>query len=54
MRLAPPLSARVTTGSLFSKAICCMRRDFFRPVGEMVPPLIALLLAITRQRMPAM
>jgi hypothetical protein len=47
--LAPPLSARVTTGSLFSMAICCRRRDFFSPLGEMVPPLIALLFATTRR-----
>lgn len=41
-------------GSLLSTAICCRRRVFFRPVGEMVPPLMALLLALIRQRTPAM
>src|SRR3989344_4804448 len=53
MRLAPPDSTRPMSGSLFSRAISCARRPFFRPMGEMVPPLSAESEAVTRQRLPA-
>ena len=45
-------AAKVTTGSLFSMAICWIRRVFSRPAGEMVPPLMAALLMAIRLRMP--
>ena len=53
IRLAPPLSTNEISGNLFSNAICCTRRPFFKPMGATVPPLTALSLAEMMQRLPA-
>ena len=52
IRFAPPDSTSATSGSLFSSAMACARRAFFRPIGAMVPPLTALSLAEITTRLP--
>ena len=51
-RFAPPLSTRLIAGSRCLSEISWARRLFWSPIGVMLPPLMAALLAVIMQRTP--